>query len=114
MITSLWNKIELHCDEHGDDLPIMDLELKRGQVYYVCTDNMCDKKSGEMSRCTRAIPLKEFEKFMEKITALLDEAELNNEIINLKHHEFHIGKIKYRIFDHNDDKIKVAAKFLNS
>lgn len=113
MITSLWNKIELYCGEHGDDRPPMELELRKGLVYYVCSGNINDSISDKSRHCGKMISMKEFEKFLEKVTALLDEADLNNEIINLKHQVFHIGQIQYRVFDHDNDKIKVVVNFLS-
>ena len=108
MVTSLWNKIEIYCAHH--ETPVtMPLISRRGTVFYECERGSIENLNDESCLCKNSLPLKDFEKLLDHISAIMYEAALNNEEPNLKNMKFAIGKFKYKIIEH-DDIIKVIVQ----
>lgn len=108
MVTGLWNKTEMYCDMH-DSLVKMELTERKGVVFYECLLGKSENVKDESLLCKNTLSLKDFEKMLDYISNIMCEAVRNNEEPNLKNTEFTIGKIKYKIFEHNDT-IKVIAR----
>ena len=108
MVTGLWNEIEVYCDLHEPPVK-MELVNRKNTIVYECMNGNTDIIKDESLLCKGVLPLKNFEKMLEHISHMMYEAAANNEVPNLKHTEFTIGKFKYKIFEHSD-KIKVKVR----
>lgn len=108
MVTSLWDKIEMYCALHEEPVK-MELVSRKGQVFYECGLGNADKIAADATPCKGVLHLKDFEKMLDHISRVMYEAEMNNEIPNLKHMQFSIGKFKYKILDHNEN-IKILVR----
>lgn len=112
MIKGIWNMIEVYCGDkskHGDNLP--KLEVVQGVFngyFYNCPKYRDDQREpGERKCCNRISPV-EYEKMIDHISKLLEDAELNNEKINLVGYKWKTKGIMFEIFEHDNEKIKVA------
>lgn len=108
MITSLWNKTEIYCAHH-DELCLMDLNNSRGVIHYACHESFPENKKDSSCLCKNTLSLKDFEKMLDRISEIMLQAELNNEVLNLENVKFSIGQYEYKIFKH-DEQIKIAVK----
>lgn len=108
MVTGLWNKIEIYCGLHEEPVE-MKLTERRNTVFYECPKSISTDSSYDASLCHNSLPLKDFEKMLDHISKVLYEAEVNNEVPNLKNESFTLGKFLYKIFEH-DDKIKIIVR----
>ena len=105
MIAGLWDKIEVYYDTISSTIK-MELTERNGVVAYECVSG-ADNPAGTSAR-RLVLPLKDFEKLLDRISAMIIDAVKNNEEANLKNTELSIGKFKYQIFEHNDIiKVKV-------
>lgn len=111
MIKGIWNMIEVYCGDksrHGDELH--KLEVVQGVFngyFYNCPKYRDDNREpGERKCCNRISPV-EYERMIDHISALLEEAEMNNEQINLAGHIWKSHGIRFEIFSHEKDNIKV-------
>lgn len=109
MITNIWNDIEVYCPRHDELIP---LEIQTGSkvLFYACPKYMPDKREKNETACRNFIYLNEYEKMINKISSMLEEAQLNNEIVDLTGEKWTDNGIDFEIFEH-DKKIKV--KMLN-
>lgn len=105
MIAGLWDKIEVYYDMVSLTIK-MELTERNGVVAYECV-SVADNSGGVPAR-RFVLPLKDFEKLLDRISNMIVDAVKNNEEANLKNTELSIGKFKYKIFEHNDIiKVKV-------
>lgn len=110
MITGSWARTKLLCGNHEIDV---EMAIQEGgkTLFYSCPKYYPEKREENESRCLNRISLRDFEKMLEHINDEIVNAEINNEIINLKHHKWKSGGIKYEIIEHTDEQIIV--KMLN-
>ena len=108
MVTGLWNKVELYCGLH-EELVKMELATKNGVIYYECALGKSENVKDESLLCKSTISLKDFEKMLDHISAIMCDAVKNNEEPNLKNTQFTLGKIKYKVIEHRDI-IKIKAR----
>jgi hypothetical protein len=115
MIKGIWDMIEVYCGDkhkHGDDCDkLPKLEIVQGVYngyFYNCPKYRDDRREPGELKCHNRISPVEYEKMIDHISNLLEEAEMNNEKINLVGHTWKSHGIKFEIFDHTENKIKVT------
>ena len=106
MIAGLWDKIEVYYEVSGSAIK-MELTERNGIVAYECLSGI--ESADGIPTYRYVLPLKDFEKLLERISSMIVDAVKNNEEANLKNTELSIGKFRYKIFEHNDI-IKVKAR----
>lgn len=110
MVSHLWDKIELYCNNGHDSLVKMDLVPmgKHQTLYYACPKGFDADRNENEPMCRNRVSVKEFEKILDHISSILYDAEMNNEVINLQNIKWTQKGIRCYIFEHND-KIKVLV-----
>ena len=94
MITNLWGKLDLHCGNGHEEK--MELREKRQGMFYECP---C---------CKNSFSIKDIEKLFDKIEDVINEADENDELLDIKNLEIKIGQCKYKIIE-NDEQMKVVG-----
>ena len=103
MIKGFWRDTTLVCANHpDDDKPVMTIQQELKTMYYTCSE----------SSCLNRIHLKEFEGMLNKIFAVLEEADKNNIVMNLTNYTWATRGIRYKILAHANTEVKVSV--LNS
>lgn len=94
MITNLWGKLELYCsNEHCEKMKLVE---KRTGIFYECPV------------CKNSFSLKDIEKLFDKLEDVEREAELNDELLDVKNMTLKIGYCQYKILE-NGEKIVVSG-----
>ncbi len=111
MIKGIWNMIEVYCgDKNKHKDKDVQLEVVQGVFngyFYNCPHYKDEnRQEGERKCCNRISPV-EYEKMIDHISKLLEEADLNCEQINLAGYKWKSKGIQFEIFEHEKDKIKV-------
>ena len=95
MIKNLWGMMNVFC-ENGHEKTLMETGYRKGIMVYKCP--ICDNY----------ITLNDFEKAVNKISEILYEAELNDEMICLDNHKWTRKGIQFFISNHTNKKIDIT------
>lgn len=98
MIKNLWNLTKLNCGNGHEELIPMELQPKGKELIYKCP------------HCKNYITVKEFEKIINKISKMIFDAEMNNEMANFSNYKWTEKGIKIQIIEHEDDNFIITAK----
>ena len=101
MITGLWNQITMFCGAHQAPLK-MTLEEIRGKLVYHCPKAAVDFANSP-SACKNDLPLKDFEKMLDKIEDMMNGVNFSLEVVNLEGETFVINKYRYMVIKHIPD-----------
>lgn len=92
MISNMWGKLDLYCNNGHEEK--MDIKQKTAGLFYECP---C---------CRNSFSIKDIEKMLDKIEDAIQEADLNNEVLDIKNLTIKIGNCHYKIVE-NGDRMKV-------
>lgn len=96
MIRNIWSSVKIVCAEHTDT-PKMEISQKQNYIQYVCP------------KCSNHISVDDFEKVIQFLTKKIEEAEFNDEIVDLTNVRWTARNIKYNVLCFKSDKIVVSA-----
>ena len=107
MITKIWNNIELYCGNH--EVPVK-MTIKDGglSLFYACPKYYPENRDEHELACVNRINFVDFEKFVNHISSLLEEAENNNSSLNLTNYKWIYKSIEFNIIYHDEELIKVV------
>lgn len=94
MITNLWGRLDLYCNNGHENK--MELKEKRAGLFYECP---C---------CQNSFSMKNIEKMLDKIDTIVNEAEKDDEILDIKNLSFKVGDCNYKILE-NGERMKVVG-----
>lgn len=110
-ISGSWEKIKLLCGNHEEPIEMV-IHQGGASLFYSCPKYYPDNRTEDEKVCINRLSLKDFEtKLLGHINDLIVSAEINGEVLNLKHHKWKANGIEFEILEHTDDKIVV--KMLN-
>ena len=95
MISNLWGRLDLCCN-NGHEETKMELKEKRAGLFYEC------------SCCTNSFSMSNIEKMLDKIDAIVNEAEISDEMLDIKNLSFKVGDCNYKIVE-NEERMKVIG-----
>ena len=98
MIKNLWKSTTICCDNCDEKNIEMVLQPKGKDYIYKCP------------KCKNYITVKEFERIINKISKMVFEAEMNNEIANFSGYKWTDKGLKVLIKEHNDTKFIILVK----
>ena len=107
MIKGLWSIIKVYCCDFERHKEAVELEVVQSGFngyFYACPKyHDWSRENGER-QCTNRISPVEYEKMINKISDMMEEAELNNEIIDLTGYKWKQKGIHFEIkkFDKNE------------
>lgn len=94
MITNLWGKLDLYCGNGHEEK--MEMNEKRAGLFYECP---C---------CRNSFSIKDIEKFIDKLEDVMQEADANDEALDIKNVTVKVGQCKYKIAE-NGERMKVIG-----
>lgn len=94
MISNTWGKLDLYCGAGHTEK--MELKQKRAGIFYECP------------LCKNSFSMNDIEKFLDKLENIQIEAELNDELLDIKNIKLKVGMCRYQILE-NNDRIKVMG-----
>lgn len=110
MIKGIWNMIEVYCGDKTKHNEPIQLEVVQGVYngyFYNCPNYKEEnRKQGERKCCNRISPV-EYEKMIDHISGLLEDAEMNSEKINLNGYKWKNRGVLFEVFEHTENKIKI-------
>lgn len=95
MISNSWGKLELYCGNGHEEK--MELKQKTSGIFYECP---CCRNSFSMSN---------IEKFLDKIEDIVNEAEMNDEMLDVNHMEVKVGFCQYKIKENSEERMRVVG-----
>ena len=97
MISNVWEKLELYCGNgHEEKAVAMEINQKRSGVVYACP---C---------CENFLTVKDVEKMLDRVADVINSADAENEMLDIKNLSFRVGQCDYRVID-NGAKMKVMG-----
>lgn len=111
MIKGIWNMIDVYCGDKTKHKVLPKLEVVQGVFngyFYNCPKYKEENRTPDERKCCNRISPVEYEKMIDHISKLLEDAEMNNEKINLTGYTWKSHGIQFEIFEHTDNKIKVS------
>lgn len=110
MITNLWQKVELYCGNRHEVPVRMDIQQGPTTVFYACPKyHEYNREPGEKA-CANFLYVNEYEKMLAHISAILIEADKNNEIPNLTGYKWSENGVDFEVFEHITEKSKEKIK----
>lgn len=95
MITNLWGRLDLFCN-NGHDESKMELKEKRAGLFYECP------------HCSNSFSMMQIEKMLDKIEAIINEANESDELLDIKNLSFKVGECNYKILE-NEERMKIIG-----
>ena len=109
MITGMWERIKFVCGNHPGNDDIKSTIQDRGDSpFYSCPKYYPENREEGERPCYNRASTKSIEKFINYISEIIMEAELNDEDVNLKNRVFSIGGIEYKVLDQAGFNMKVS------
>lgn len=96
MIYNVWGKLEMYCGNEHDSSIFMEIEQKRSGITYSCP------------YCKNHFTIKDIEKMLDKVEAIINDAEEENEVLDIKNLSFRVGECKYKVLE-NGSKLKITG-----
>lgn len=96
MIKNIWNSVRIVCADHTDT-PEMEISPKQKYIQYVCP------------KCNNHISADDFEKVIQFLMKKMEEAEFNDELVDLTNVKWTARKTEYKVLCFKNDKIVVSA-----
>lgn len=108
MLTGIWKDIEIYCgNEHSE---LIKLEPRQGplSLFYACPKYYEENRTELEHKCDNRISLNEYEALVEHISDKITDAELNDQILNLKGYCWKNKGVLYEVIEHSK-KIKIKV-----
>lgn len=111
MVKNFWNMVELYCGNHNyqDGDEIIKMTPKEGplSLFYSCPKYYPENRDELERACANRLDLVNYEKMIDHLSKLFEEAELNGSKVNFKNHKWKEKGIEYEVFEHTEKSIKV-------
>ena len=110
LITGSWESTIVVCGNHPDkaDLPIMNIASGGSHsLRYVCPKNNPLNRDEDEPCCENQLSLQDYEKILDHIAKVFEDAELNGEKPYLLYHKWKHKTHQYEIIEHSRDRIVV-------
>ena len=82
--------------------------------FYNCPKYKDDQREANERKCSNRISPVEYEKMIDHISKILEDAELNNEKLNLAGYKWKSKGILFEVFEHDNEKIKIPIITINT
>jgi len=110
MIRGFWQTTTLVCANHpGGEEVVMTLQQGPKNLFYACPKYHPENRSEGECACANRISLKEFEKMLDRIFAVLEKADESNTVMNLTNYSWKKLMLEYKILSHTSAEMKVQV-----
>jgi hypothetical protein len=110
LIKGIWDMVEVYCGDTIKHSEPQKLEIVQGVFngyFYNCPKYRDEnREEGERKCCNRISPV-EYEKMIDHISKLLEDAEMNNQITNLVGYKWKKNGVMFEVTEHKNEKIKI-------
>lgn len=110
MIKGLWSIIKVYCcdfDRHKDAVELEIIENGFNGYFYACPKYHTFNREQKERQCTNRISPVEYENMIDTISNLIEEAENNNEVIDLTGYKWKRKGIQFEIKKYSETEIIV-------
>ena len=109
MIQNLWQNIVLYCGNHEKENELVKMTIQNGpsSLFYACPKYYPDNREVGEKACPNRINFVDFEKFVNHLSDIIEDANKNFETVGLTGHKWTYKTITFEVFSYKEDKIKV-------
>ena len=110
MIKNIRKIIKVYCGNDHDEL--QELQLGDGiyQMFFACPRYHIENRDPNERACNNRISIDDYENMVTYISKLIEDAEMNGQVINLKNYKWTKKNIEFKIIEHTKNSIKVLMK----
>lgn len=110
MVKNIWKMIKVYCGNNHDELLELQVENGMYQLFYACPRYHIENRAPGERACNNRISIDDYENMISTVSNLIEEAEMNNQTINLTNYKWTKKNIEFKIFEHTKDSIKIFMK----
>ena len=111
MLTGAWENTKLVCGNHPEtgDLPEMQMEPTAHTLFYGCPKSSICNCNDDETPCKNRLSIYEYEKMLDHVASVIAEAEMEDEIPNLRNYKWRRKGLSFRVLEHDGDKMIISV-----
>lgn len=108
MIQNLWQNISIYCGNHKNEEPVeMNVQTGPMSLFYACPKYYPGNRGEKEKACPNRINFVDFEKFVNHISEIIEEAMKNFETPGIDGYVWQYKSITFKVISYKENKIKV-------
>ena len=102
--------IHVYCGNNHQELEELKIEEGMYQLFYACPKYQMENRNPNEKACNNRISVDDYENMITHVSSMIEEAEMNNTMLDLTNVKWVKKNIEFTIFEHTKDSIKIFMK----